>query len=212
MRNDRGQVEVREEIDGVRWLLPPPLDNPVRRQAGTLLIVLAVVELVITSLVLVAVLAGTGAALPAAAKWILGAAVVGGALAMMATGALLWRSRTEISLGRQWLTSWVGVGLLRWRRRIRIEEIDHLALEREVLKGVNIPGAREGTPDYLRLSARGCPRQEGRAMGRGRTIAGGHHRDLLEPLAQEIAGRLRVEVVDLEQAGPDRAAGWREGA
>jgi len=191
-REPRAQVERRDEIDGTRWLLPAPLDNPVRRQAGTLLIMLSFIELIVTGSIVGVVMFQASSSAPAAVKWGVMGVVVLGAVVMVLVGVLLWRSTTEVLLGRDALRSKAGLGLLMVRRRVRLDDVSALVLEREILKGVNVPGAREGTPNYLRLSAR-------RGDGvRRKTIASGHHRDLLEPLAQELAERIGVEVEDLE--------------
>ncbi|MEC9373317.1 MAG: hypothetical protein VYC34_05705 [Planctomycetota bacterium] len=192
MRRVPVEIEVREDVEGVRLLLPAPRGNPVRESACRLLVALGFVEVIVTGGIVTAILLATGAP-PAALAMVLPLVVLVG-LMMSIMGHAYGRATTEILITRDAVISTARVGRLPlWRRSRRRDRIDELTLERERLQTVNLPGAREGHRDYLRLHA-------AEASGKRTIIATGHHRDVLGRAADEVASRLKVPVREI----PDR--------
>ncbi len=206
------EIEVHEDVDGLRFVLPGRAENPIRRQAGMLLVVIGVTDTVIVSAIVLSVLIfASPNTQPAVILAAVGAIVVSG-FAIVTFGRWLTSARTEIIIGPDSIRSVTRLGAIRVTRRRRLSDVARITLTRERIKGVNIPGAREGHPDFLTLAAAGPPGVATPAPGstpapapgsgsRSTILATGHHRRVLAPLAAAIAAKLGLPPPG-ETAGP----------
>ncbi|TVQ30511.1 MAG: hypothetical protein EA376_12760 [Phycisphaeraceae bacterium] len=184
------EIEVRDEFDGRRYLLPSRRESPARWGTAMLLVVIGVMDTIVVTGILLLVLgtAGSGSpnsnVSPGLIAAIIGAVALGG-LALVVFGLWIGGARTEIELGPNELRSRTCLGPLTITRTRSLTDIAGLSLARDRIRGANIPGGLE-SPDFLALRAEGD-------AGRPTLLAAGYHRRILAPLAAELAARMGVE-------------------
>lgn len=190
------EIDVREEFDGVRYALPARGENPIRAMAGNILLVVGLADTFVVGAILGAVLLGGGQRAPLAVVVGASGAVVFGGCAVALMGLWFKRSRTDVIVGPELVRSVTRLGPIRFSRTRRRDRIDRLVLETERITYVNIPGAREGNPEFVTLRATSAD-----APG-GVILATGYHRRLLGPFALALAARLGVEPPTIPEAAP----------
>lgn len=185
------EIECHELLDGQEWRLPPRVDSEPRQLAGKLLLMVGLFDTLVVSGIVLGVLRPNTARVPLTIA--LGAIIVSG-VGIVVMGLWNLRSRATLTLGREEIRASTRLGPIGWSRRVRTQDVRRLIIERDIVKHVNVPGSREGTPEIVTLRIETTD-------GRRPALAAGYHRRLIEPLADLLARRLGVEVEDREPPG-----------